>query len=171
MSVRQSARGLIWVQPDAQYFRKAQGLVFQLPGELHRAIVDPITPELGREAFARAYKEFAMPCIRAAMNRPELTPFEVLNEAPFGMQPHDMQEDPESMHERTVNGVPRPAMTKAQLEDRVFWRIYVWVKAKRTLYEVNHDRRGPKDGFASEDLLRERGINIKTPKNMMEKPT
>ena len=86
MSVRQSARGLIWVQPDAQYFRKAQGLVFQLPGELHRAIVDPITPELGREAFARAYKEFAMPCIRAAMNRPELTPFEVLNEAPFGMR-------------------------------------------------------------------------------------
>lgn len=169
MGLRQSQHGLIWVQPDAEYLRKPKGLVFQVPGELHRAVVDPITPELGREAFARLYKEFALPCIKQAINDSRLTDFEVLNEEPFRMEPYTIQEDPEAIHERTVKGLSRPIMTKAQLEDRVFWSIQVWVKEKRKLYEVNHDRRGLNDGFASEEILKSRGIKYLTPRNMKER--
>lgn len=146
----------IWVQPDAEFFERLQRIVFEIPGELHREIMNPdITDEERRGFFGRAYREFALPAILAARKNPMRYGFEVLDRQPLEMGPHDVQEDGGDIVERTLKGVPRATISKAALRDSTFWRISVWVKVRRVMFERFREVKGPKDGFEANDELPE----------------
>lgn len=144
----------IWVQPDAEYFERPQRIIFEIPGELHREIMNPENSEEERRGyFGRAYREFALPAILDAKKHPIRHGFEVLDRMPEAMEPHDVQEDGADIVERTVKGVPKKAVNKAALRDTVFWRIMVWTRVRRVMFERFREVKGPKDGFEANDEL------------------
>lgn len=153
-------RTAIWVQPDAEYFQKDQRIVFEIPGDLHRMIVDEAAPEdKRRAAFKRAYEEFAVPACKMAK---AYHGFSVLDAKPFGMEPHDVQEDAEDIIDRTVRGVPKSAVTRASIRDTVFWRISLKTIQRRRLFERFREVKGPMEGFEANNKMPDWAAHEKT---------
>ncbi len=158
---------LIQTMPDKEWMEKTVTPVFEIPGEIHRKIMDAQTPMAKRREYAAyVYNKYALPCIEQAASHPKLAGFEVLtDEYPTNMRPSDIQEDPEDMIQRTQvsshKDVPREKRIRAMLRDTVFWQIDIRVKQQRLMYEVNLDPKGPADGYeAIEDLPEALRANI-----------
>jgi hypothetical protein len=146
----------IFVMPDTEYFEKDQPLVFEVPGELHRLAMDDALPdEQRRAAFGRIYQEFGMPAVQWEQAHPHLDLFEIIDDFPVGMFPHETQENPGDIVERTVKGVPPSAVAKSNERDTTFWKIIVRTIQKRRLYERYREVKGPKDGFEANDEMPE----------------
>lgn len=146
----------IFVQPDTEYFEKDQPLIFEVPGELHRIAMDTSLPdEERRAAFGRIYTEFGTVAVKHELSHPHPDIFEVLDEHPVAMLPHETQEHPEDISERTVKGVPKSAIERSTARGTVFWKIIVRTKQKRRLYERFREIKGPKDGFEANDEMPE----------------
>lgn len=145
-------RTAIWVHPDTEWMGKDQRLSFSIPRELHDRIMTTVDIPARRHYFGIAYKQFAIPKIKEAIEDKN-SGFVVLeNHAPFQMRPHENQEDPEKMVERTMNGTPR-ALTKDKESDSVRWEIWVKVKQKRMV--VPRFREKPKEGFEAQENMPE----------------
>jgi len=141
----------IWVQPDAEYFVRPQRIIFEIPGELHREIMNPEnTEEERRGFFGRAYREFALPAILDAKKHPMRHGFEVLDRMPEGMEPHDVQEDGADIVERTVKGVPKAAVTKAEL--RLLLESVPVGLSKRQIERITADYKPSTDEIDLDDL-------------------
>jgi hypothetical protein len=146
----------IFVMPDAEYFEKDQPLVFEVPGELHRAAMDTSLPdETRRAAFGRIYQEFGVPAVLQEISHPHRDLFEIIDDHPVAMLPHETQENPGDIVERTVMGVPKSAIDKSTARGTIFWKIIVRTKQKRRLYERYREVKGPKDGFEANDEMPE----------------
>jgi len=144
----------IWVQPDAEFLEKEQPLIFEVPGELHRIAMNTELPEQERRtAFGRIYVEFGTVAIKEAAKHPKLAGFEVLDGHPLAMLPHEVQEDPADIVERTMKGISRTTPKRAIGRDTVFWKIVVKVRQQRRLYERFREVKGPKDGFEANDEM------------------